>query len=628
MGIEIVNQTNEQECGVCALMSLHNHFYKENIGKEQVLEQSHISEGGMTIFDLEALGKQLGLECESYEVKYSEFLNLKINNYFILLLATGNGSTNHYVVARKQKTYIEIYDSCSSDVNKISYKQLEKMFLNVIVLVKKQPNKAFNKVFGKASTLLMFDLKFVLLNLGLSILILTCSIGTASFLNFIIDLVINKSSINNLITICFIFILIYFSNDLLTYVSNLYMSRHIKNYFVLFTNKILSSLETKKPDFLFKVDKNWIFKADECVYNIANFCVLEINKFITSIIFTITCICVIGSLQYYLLIFVFAYLVVQFIFFLFSYRKKKEVFISVVRNENNNANHYKNLIFSLNNEMWLTKRQNIITKIKTNYSNIYKNYYDTILFKSNTDLFKSILKSFCDICVIALMAVLIIKTNKLSIGKLTFVISAFALFKNSTTDLFGYFLSRVEFDIYWQVYKDLTQVSNVNHKTKFVLQEKIKTISFKNEDHQITLLNNEKQQIINCRFINLLRNNKQILINGKEQEVSKEFIDSIIIFDQQSKPNNQLLISNIENNPIEYGQYLQYFNLDLNETNPSFYHSLIINLLTLLNEKEKLIFIDDVIACIKPKDKLVVKQLINKIRKNNTVFVLGKEEND
>ena len=628
MGIEIINQTNEQECGVCALMSLHNHFYKENIGKEQVLEQSHISEGGMTIFDLEALGKQLGLECESYEVKYSEFLNLKINNYFILLLATGNGSTNHYVVARKQKTYIEIYDSCSSDVNKVSYKQLEKMFLNVIVLVKKQPNKAFNKVFGKASTLLMFDLKFVLLNLGLSLLILACSIGTASFLNFIIDLVINKGSINNLITICFIFILIYFSNDLLTYVSNLYMSRHIKNYFVLFTNKILSSLETKKPDFLFKVDKNWIFKADECVYNIANFCVLEINKFITSIIFTITCICVIGSLQYYLLIFVFAYLVVQFIFFLFSYRKKKEVFISVVRNENNNANHYKNLIFSLNNEMWLTKRQHIITKIKTNYSNIYKNYYDTILFKSNTDLFKSILKSFCDICVIALMAVLIIKTNKLSIGKLTFVISAFALFKNSTTDLFGYFLSRVEFDVYWQVYKDLTQVSNVNRKTKFVLQEKIKTISFKNEDHHITLLNNEKQQIINCRFINLLRNNKQILINGKEQEVSKEFIDSIIIFDQQSKPNNQLLISNIENNPIEYGQYLQYFNLDMNATNPSFYHSLIINLLTLLNEKEKLIFIDDVIACIKPKDKLVVKQLINKIRKNNTVFVLGKEEND
>ena len=627
MGIEIINQTNEQECGVCALMALHNHFYKESIGKEQVLEQSHISEEGMTIFDLEALGKQLGLECESYEVKYSEFLNLKINNYFILLLATGN-ATNHYVVARKQKKYIEIYDSCSSDVNKISYKQLEKMFLNVIVLVKKQPNKTFNKVFGKASTLLMFDLKFVLLNLGLSILILACSIGTASFLNFIIDLAINKSSINNLITISFIFILIYFANDLLTYVSNLYMSRHIKNYFVLFTNKILSSLETKKPDFLFKVDKNWIFKADECVYNIANFCVLEINKFITSIIFTITCICIIGSLQYYLLIFVFAYLIVQFIFFLFSYRKKKEVFILVVRNENNNANHYKNLIFSLSNEMWLTKRQNIITKIKSNYSNIYKNYYDTILFKSNTDLFKSLLKSLCDICIIALMSVLIIKTNKLSIGKLTFVISAFALFKNSTADLFGYFLSRVEFDVYWQVYKDLTQVSNVNHKTKFILDEKIKTISFKSDDWNVVLTNNEKAEIVHHRLVDLVRNNHQILVNGKQQELSKEFIDSIIIFDQRSSANSQLLISNIENNPEEYAQYLKYFNLDLNESIPSFYHQLIINFLTLLHEKKKLIFIDDVMSCIKPKDKLVVKQLINKIRKNNTVFVVGKEEND
>lgn len=609
-------------------MALHNHFYKETIGKEQVLEQSHISDGGMTIFDLEALGGKLGLECESYEVKYSEFLNLKINNYFILLLSTGNGSVNHYVVARKQKKYVEVYDSCASEMNKISYSQLEKMFMNVLVLVKKKPNKTFNKIFGKATTLLMFDLKFVLLNLGLSCLILLCSIGTASFLNWVIDLAINKSSINNLITICFTFVLVYFANDLLTYVSNLYMSRHIKNYLVLFTSKILSSLESKKPDFLFKVDKNWIFKVDECVYNVANFCVLEINKFITSIIFLITCVCIIGSLQYYLLIFVFLYLIIDFIFFLFAYRKKKEIFISVIRNENNNANYYKNLIISLSNEMWFTKRKSLISKIKSNYSNIYKNYYDTILFKTNTDLFKSILKSFCEICVVAVMAVLIIKTNKLTIGKLTFVISSFALFKNSTADLFGYFLAKVEFDVYWQVYKDLTTVSNLNKKTQFKLDEKIKTFSFKTEDLEIELMNNDKLQMINSRVIDLLRNSNEIRINNKPKELSKDLIDLIVILDQQSQNNTELLIHNIENSPSMYAQYIQYFNLDLNSQNPSFYHQIIINLLTLLHEEKKIIFIDDILGFIKAKDKLVVKQLINKIKKQNTVFILGKEEND
>ncbi|MBQ0045657.1 MAG: hypothetical protein KBS35_02090, partial [Mycoplasma sp.] len=258
MRLKIVNQTNEQECGVCALTALHNYFYHDTISKEQTLEQCHLSDNGMTIFDFETLGHQLGIDCESYELNYAEFNSLKINGYFVLLLST-DGSNNHYVIARKQKKFIEIYDSCSMDVSKIKYSQLEKIFLNVVILVKKHPNKTFSKTFSKARTILMFDLKFVLLNLSLSVLALGFSVGSASFLNFIIDLAISKSSINNLISICFIFILLYFVNDILSYVSNLYMSKYIKNYFILFTNKILSSLHSKKLNFFNKVDRNWIF---------------------------------------------------------------------------------------------------------------------------------------------------------------------------------------------------------------------------------------------------------------------------------------------------------------------------------------------------------------------------------
>ncbi|MCQ3915683.1 MAG: cysteine peptidase family C39 domain-containing protein [Mycoplasmoidaceae bacterium] len=253
--MKIVQQTNEQECGVCALVAIHNHIYNEFISKEQVLEVSNISDNGMTIFDFETLGHQLGLECESYELNFAEFKNLKINSYFVLLLAI-HGSSSHYVIARKKKQYVEIYDSCSSKVNKLSYEDLNKVFLNVLILVKKHPHKAFTKIFTKATTLLMFDLKFVLLNLGLSMLILGLSVAGASFLNYIIDLAIAKSSVNNLFTICFIFIFIYFCNDILTYVSNLYVSRNIRNNFVLFTSKILSSLENKRIGFFNKVDKN------------------------------------------------------------------------------------------------------------------------------------------------------------------------------------------------------------------------------------------------------------------------------------------------------------------------------------------------------------------------------------
>lgn len=627
MGLKIVNQTNEQECGVCALTALHNFYYREQIDKEQVLEQSCISQEGMTIFDFEQLGKELGIDCESYEVKFSEFINLKINSYFVLLVMTQNGSANHFVVAKKKNNYIEIYDSCSMQVLKLTYSELEKVYMNVVILVNKKPNPAFVKVFGTTKTLLMFDLKFVLLNLGLSILILALSMGTASFLNFIIDLAVSKGSINNLITISFIFVLVYFANDLLSYVSNLYMSRHIKNYFLLFTGKILTGLETKKLDFLHKVDKNWIFKVDECVYNISNFFVVEINKFITNIIFCVACICVIGSLQYYLLIFVMLHALLEFIFFLFSYRKKKEIFLNVVRSENNNAQYYKHLINSLANELWCTKRKNIIQRIKDNYSNIYKNYHDVVVFKSNTTLFKSLLKSFFEICIIALMAVLIIKTNTMTIGKLTFVISAFALYRNSSNDLFNYFLSKIEFDIYWQVYKDLTNVGTVIESKSFVLDEKINSICFKTDDANI-VIDNKHANDIYIPLIELIKLSKEIEINNKKIKCDKSFWNSIIVLDQQTSTDTQLLIKHIGFNPELYSQYIQYFKLDLNKENQLFYDRIIINLLTLLNEKNKIIFIDDILKFVDKKDLVVVKQIINKIKKWNTVFILGKEEND
>jgi len=193
MKLEITNQTNEQECGVCVITSLHNYFYSEKLEKEQVLDKSIITHYGMNIFDFETLAKQTGIDCESYEIQWSEFMDLHINNYFVALIATNNGDANHYVIVKKCKKEIFVYDSCSIEVKHLSYEQFKQMFLNVLILVNKKPNKAFSKVFGNTKTLLLFDLKFVLLNLSLSILILGTSILSASYLNWIID-----SSISNI----------------------------------------------------------------------------------------------------------------------------------------------------------------------------------------------------------------------------------------------------------------------------------------------------------------------------------------------------------------------------------------------------------------------------------------------
>ncbi len=629
MKIQIVNQINEQECGVCALTSLHNYYYKEEqLKKEQVLDKSQIDNTGMAIIDFEVLGNKLGLECESYEIQWAEFLNLRINNYFVLLLSTAS-ATNHYVVAKKTKKSIEIFDSCSNEKKTLSFDKIKQMFTGIIILVNKKPGKLFGKTFGKASTLLLFDAKFVIFNLFLSLLILLTSIGCASFLNWIIDLAISKSSINNLLTISFTFLLVYFLNDLMSYISGLYTSNQSRNYLILFTNKILSCIGNKRNDFLFKVDQNWIYKIDECIYNLATFCVVEVNKFITNIIFSIICVCIIGSINYWLLIFCVLFGAIEVIFFIFRYRKKKEVFLSIIRSENKNTVFYKQLIKSLSSEVWETKKMNLIQRIKNNYSSIYKNFNDVTLFRSNNNLIKSFFKGLMEVALVVTMGYLVISTKTLSIGNLTFVVSAFGLYRASINDICDYFLAKQEFDIYWQVYKDLTTVSNLNEKYTFEMGEDVKNITFFLDNQKILLSSNKNNRGISYSALELLSKSSIIQINNKKLDLNSEkTINKFILVDEKSNINPSLFLEILENNPILFSQYIRYFQLDLSEKEQSFYNCLIINLLTLLNEKNKIILIDGLLQYVKKKDKIVIKEIINKIQKNNAVFIIGKEEND
>lgn len=629
MKIQIISQTNEKECGVCALTSLHNYFYSDDrLDKSQVLDKGQIQETGMTIFDLEVLANKLGLECESYEVNWSEFLNLKLNGYFVLLLNT-NLSNNHYVIAKKMKKGVEIYDSCSNKPKFLKYEELKNLFLNVVILVSKKPGKLFSKTFGKAKTLLLFDSKFVLLNLLLSLLILLTSMGAASFLNWIIDLAISKSSINNLLTIGFVFILIYFLNDLLIYISGLYTSTQTKAYLLLFSNKILSSIEKKTNNFLNKVDKDWMYKIDECIYNISNFCVVSVNRFITNAIFCFICICVIGSINPWMLFFCLFFFVVEFVYLIFQYKKKKELFLTIVRQENRNVIYYRELSKHLTNCLWQTKTTRLINKIKINYSSIYKNFNDVTIFRNFSNLVVSLVRGIIEIGLIVVASYLIITTKTLSIGAMTFLVASFSLYKTSLSEIGNYFLSKLEFDVYWQVYKDITNVENLSETTPALIDEEIKSLTFIFNNNKVRFISNKANNIKQLSCFDLLNKSSSIFINESLVSLQQKAIkDKFILVNDSTKMNSDETLELFEKHFKVLGQYVRYFGLDLTKTSQNLSESIVINLLCLMTEKEKIILIENVLEYTNKKDKLVIKEVLNKIRKNNAVFIVGKEEND
>ncbi|MCQ3908389.1 MAG: hypothetical protein MJ200_02290 [Mycoplasmoidaceae bacterium] len=131
------------------------------------------------------------------------------------------------------------------------------------------------------------------------------------------------------------------------------------------------------------------------------------------------------------------------------------------------------------------------------------------------------LKSIFEICAIGLMSYLIIKHNSLSIGRLTFVISAFALYKNSVDGTFEYFLIQIEFKVYWQVYKDITHVGNVDNSRTIVLKEKIKSISFVCNNKQIEF-KALKTNHISKDTIDLIKDCNELVVNKRSIKMNKQ----------------------------------------------------------------------------------------------------------
>ncbi len=628
MKLTVTQQTNEYECGVCAITSIYNYYYHQKISKEHVLNVSHINDNGLSIFDFEVLAKKFNLDCESYQTNFSELINLKISKYFIALV-TKDSINNHFVICKKKSKYFIVFDSCSKAPIKMEFKKFEKIFAGIIIFIAKQSNNLFTKKIVNVKTLLLLDLKFILLNLLITIFILITSILLANFLNWIINDSISRYSIRNLISQATIFVFVYVMNDLLNYISDLYFAKQIKNYYLLFANKIISALGNKKTNFLNKIDKKWLEKIDLCIHGISSFCVNSINKFITHTIFAIICICIAASIQIYLIIFAIAILLVEFICFLFLYRKKAEIFLPTMMNDNNKNDLYKQITYFLKHEIYENKKNWLLKNIKNNWSNNYKNYSYLSIFKANNKLIKKLLKSIIEILMITTCSFLIIKQNKLSIGQLTFIIATFNLYKISLNEIFSFFLAKIEFKVYWQVYKDIVNVDNlINDNNKIPNLAEIKSINFYINNNIYKIYQHKKCNYIDLSLNTILSNCQKIEINNQLISIDvKQVYQQIIIINSYTQPNVSYFEKLISNDPLTYSQYLKHFNINIHG-DFTFYKKIIINLLGLLNEKNKIIIIDDVLGYIKQVDEQIIKNLLNEIHNENDLFITERRSNN
>jgi ABC-type bacteriocin/lantibiotic exporter with double-glycine peptidase domain len=65
--MNIVKQVNNNECGVCVIAMLYEHYYHDN-KKLEILETSKVTENGLSIYDFETLASEFGIFIETFQI--------------------------------------------------------------------------------------------------------------------------------------------------------------------------------------------------------------------------------------------------------------------------------------------------------------------------------------------------------------------------------------------------------------------------------------------------------------------------------------------------------------------------------------------------------------------------------
>ena len=330
--------------------------------------------------------------------------------------------------------------------------------------------------------------------------------------------------------------------------------------------------------------------------------------------------CIVGSIHWWAIIYVTLFCIFEIVFVLIQYRNKQKNFIEAIRNENKNTKLYEKLSININYEFWQTKRDDLISQIKENYDNICKNFNDISIFNANLSLFQNLFKSFIEILGMVISCFVIIEYQWLSLGQLSFLLFSMQIIKAILNDYSNYFLNKIEFDVFWDVYQNIIDVGKVK-KTKMNDQ------NFTNLK-EIMFVSNNNKQILKINHVNICENIKDCLANAKEiildrREIinnKSSFFTNLIVINSSLTFSTSYLKRNIVKSPKLFSQFLHLLNINFNNVDCSWSSQYWINLLCLLLEKNKIILLDQVDPAIKLHTcfSLLIKQL----KTNNAVFII------
>ncbi|AKU79514.1 ATP-binding cassette domain-containing protein [Spiroplasma turonicum] len=282
-------QNNNYDCGVAVSCMLINYFTNNNISLEELKFKNNISNDMLTIYEIENILLEYGIEFVTYKCDPQELLNISYNKPLLISVLNENNQEHFILCLKKVKNKFLIADPAKKDLVWITETELIKIFRGYIGLSKKVKNIVFKSKSLFNWFIYLSNVKYLIINvLLLSIFLNLLILLNSNFLKiYINEINIKDSNYKNKFFMIFIFIsileiiLLYFIKFVTNKIKLLVIESIFRDYLIRFKTISIENFKSLKRE-------EWL-KKSSYINDIADLIVsLSISLPIETLLFVLT----------------------------------------------------------------------------------------------------------------------------------------------------------------------------------------------------------------------------------------------------------------------------------------------------------------------------------------------------
>lgn len=224
-----------------------------------------------------------------------------------------------------------------------------------------------------------------------------------------------------------------------------------------------------------------------------------------------------------------------------QYHYRKRLFKIGLQNQKINNGISNAYIKYLKTQTNFIIQSEISSALQNNYHEFQKIYVDQSKFTSALDFLETMCTNILYIVLVMTGCYLIVNSQSINLGQLTFLISLSAMLSNAFNGICGFVIKRIEYQQMVEIYQSFISIDNVGGQGKLNVS-KIKEIKLLDDKKTTLLVNGQRlsrfaHHYIDTITLNSENNHKQLFINdiNVEELDYHSYVSSIFTFNSETK---------------------------------------------------------------------------------------------